>query len=192
MPPPVDHEARRKQVAAIAATLLAKSGLEGVTFRDIAKAAGYSTAIVSHYFRNKRELMTYIFRSAAVGAVAKVDEELAAGKPMQQCVEWLLPLDEERTRDWQIWIAFWGHVANDPEMMAEQQRRAREALDLIKRVLAREYAGLDIDGQVIELRARRLLTMITGLATETVFDPQQWPPERQRAVLADEIATIKR
>jgi hypothetical protein len=77
-------------------------------------------------------------------------------------------------------------------MLLEQQRRAREALDLIKRVLAREYAGLDIDEQTVELRARRLLTMITGLATETVFDPQQWPPERQRAVLADEIATIRR
>jgi TetR/AcrR family transcriptional repressor of bet genes len=192
MPPPVDHEARRKQVAAIGATLLAKAGLEGVTFRDIARAAGYSTAIVSHYFRNKRELMTYIFRSAAQGTVAKVDEDLAAGKPLQECVEWLLPLDEERTRDWQVWIAFWGHVANDPEMLLEQQRRAREALDLIKRVLAREYAGLDIDEQTVELRARRLLTMITGLATETVFDPQQWPPERQRAVLADEIATIRR
>lgn len=192
MPPPVDHEARRKQVAAIGATLLAKAGLEGVTFRDIARAAGYSTAIVSHYFRNKRELMTYIFRSAAQGTVAKVDEDLAAGKPLQDCVEWLLPLDEDRTRDWQVWIAFWGHVANDPEMLLEQQRRAREALDLIKRVLAREYAGLDIDEQTVELRARRLLTIITGLATETVFDPQQWPPERQRAVLADEIATIRR
>ena len=192
MPPPVDHEARRKQVAAIAATLLARSGLEGVTFRDIARAAGYSTAIVSHYFRNKRELMTYIFRSAAFGTVAKVDEELAAGTPIQQCVEWLLPLDEARTRDWQIWIAFWGHVANDPDMLAEQQRRAREALDLIRRVLAREYNGLDIDEQTVELRARRLLTMVTGLATETVFDPQQWPPDRQRAVLADEIATIRR
>jgi AcrR family transcriptional regulator len=192
MPPPVDHEARRKQVAAIAATLLAKSGLEGVTFRDIAKAAGYSTAIVSHYFHNKRELMTYIFRSAAQGTVSKVDDELDAGKPLQECVEWLLPLDEARIRDWQIWIAFWGHVANDPEMLAEQQRRAREALDLIKRALNREYKGLGIDEQTIELRARRLLTMITGLATETVFDPQQWPPERQRAVLADEIATIKR
>ena len=192
MPQPVDHEARRKQVAAIGAMLLAKAGLEGVTFRDIARAAGYSTAIVSHYFRNKRELMTYIFRSAAQGTVAKVDEDLAAGKPLQECVELLLPLDEERTRDWQVWIAFWGHVANDPEMLLEQQRRAREALDLIKRVLAREYAGLDIDEQTVELRARRLLTMITGLATETVFDPQQWTPERQRAVLADEIATIRR
>ncbi|MGE0669124.1 MAG: TetR/AcrR family transcriptional regulator [Sphingomonadales bacterium] len=192
MPPPVDHEARRKQVAAIAATLLAKSGLEGVTFRDIAKAAGYSTAIVSHYFHNKRELMTYIFRSAAQGTVAKVDEELAAGKPMQECVEWLLPLDEARTRDWQVWIAFWGHVANDPEMLEEQQRRGREALDMCRRVLEREYRGLDIDERTVELRARRLLTMVTGLATETVFDPEQWPPERQRAVLADEIATIRR
>lgn len=192
MPPPVDHEARRKQVAAIAANLLARSGLEGVTFRDIAREAGYSTAIVSHYFRNKRELMTYIFRSAAVGTVAKVEEEMAAGTSIQQCVEWLLPLDAERIRDWQVWIAFWGHVANDPEMLAEQQRRAHEALDLIKRLLLREYAGLDMADDVVELRARRLLTMVTGLATETVFDPRQWPPERQRAVLADEIATIRR
>jgi AcrR family transcriptional regulator len=192
MPPPVDHEARRKQVAAIAAALLAKAGLQAVTFRDIAKAAGYSTAIVSHYFRNKRELLIYMFRSAAVGAVAKVDEEMAAGKSLQESIEWLLPLDDERVRDWQVWVSFWGHVANDPELLAEQQRRAHEALNLIKRLLAREYAGLDIAADTVELRARRLLTMVVGIATETVFDPREWPPERQRAVLADEIATIRR
>lgn len=190
MPPPVDHEARRQQVAAIASRLLARAGLQAVTFRDIAREAGYSTAIVSHYFHNKRELLIYMFRSAAAGAVARVDGRHAEGGSLQECLEILLPLDEERRRDWQVWVAFWGQVSSDPELLAEQQRRAHDALNLVIRLLTDEYRGRDVPASVIELRARRLLTMVTGLATETVFDPQEWPPERQQAVLADELSTL--
>jgi TetR/AcrR family transcriptional repressor of bet genes len=190
MPPPVDHDARRRQVAAIAAGLLAEGGLEAVTFRDIAKAAGYSTAIVSHYFHNKRELLFFMYQSLAIRAVARVEGIMAEGRSLQQCMEALLPLDEGGRRDWQVWIAFWGQVASDPRLLAEQKRRAEEALELIKRLLEREYRGRDIPPETVELRARRLLTMVVGLATETVFDPDGWPPERQRAVLADELATV--
>jgi len=57
MPLIVDHDARRREVGAIAARLIATSGLEGVTVRDVARIAGFSTAVVSHYFDNKRALL---------------------------------------------------------------------------------------------------------------------------------------
>ena len=40
MPRVVDHEARRSEVAAVAADLIARRGLEGVSVRDVAAAGG--------------------------------------------------------------------------------------------------------------------------------------------------------
>ena len=52
MPKIVDHEARRREISAAAAALIAKGGLEAVTFREIAQASGYSKGVVEHYFEN--------------------------------------------------------------------------------------------------------------------------------------------
>ena len=43
MPRQVDHDARRLEVAEVAARLIAQVGVERVTVRELAKAAGYST-----------------------------------------------------------------------------------------------------------------------------------------------------
>ena len=64
MPRVVDHEARRAEVAAVAADLIARRGLDGVSVRDVAAAGGYSTTVVTHYFASKRELLLQAYRSA--------------------------------------------------------------------------------------------------------------------------------
>ena len=57
MPRIVDHDARRRRVAEEAAELIAERGIDAVTFREIGERAGCSTAIVSHYFRDKRDVL---------------------------------------------------------------------------------------------------------------------------------------
>ena len=47
MPITVDHEQRRREVAEVAAELIAHRGLERVTVREIAAATGFSTTVVS-------------------------------------------------------------------------------------------------------------------------------------------------
>ena len=74
MPRVVDHEARRAEVAAVAADLIAQRGLDGVSVRDVAAAGGYSTTVVTHYFASKRELLLHAYRSAGTAT----EERLAA------------------------------------------------------------------------------------------------------------------
>ncbi|MFA5632728.1 MAG: helix-turn-helix domain-containing protein, partial [Porticoccaceae bacterium] len=62
MPLIVDHDARRDELSAVVAQLIATRGLEAVTVRATADAAGYSTRVVSHYFSGKRELLLYCYR----------------------------------------------------------------------------------------------------------------------------------
>ncbi len=57
MPKQVDHEQRRREVAAVAADLVAAHGRRALTVRNVADAAGYSTTVVSHYFDDLADLL---------------------------------------------------------------------------------------------------------------------------------------
>jgi len=57
MPARGDHDQRRRDVARIAADLVATGGLAAATHRRIAEASGASTTVVSHYFTDKHDLV---------------------------------------------------------------------------------------------------------------------------------------
>jgi AcrR family transcriptional regulator len=165
MPRVVDHEARRAEVAAVAAELIARRGLDGVSVRDVAAAGGYSTTVVTHYFAGKRELLLHAYRSAGTATEKRLPKQ---GDLLAIC-EAILPLDEPRRLTWQTWFAFWGAAIADPELAAMQRRRLLWFRDLLA-------AELDGDHEA----ARELLVLVRGIAAEAVFDPDDWPPERQR------------
>ncbi|HLY54086.1 MAG TPA: TetR/AcrR family transcriptional regulator [Stellaceae bacterium] len=190
MPISVDHDARRREVAEIAARLVARFGVEGVSIRDVAQAAGCSTTIVSHYFKNKRELLLFTFREAAQRSVARV-AALPKQASLQAHLELLLPLTDALRSDWKVWIAFWSWVETDREFAREQVKRARLARELIQRLLNDQKEQGLLDSAVdSDFEARRLLTAVVGISTQGIFDPKEWSPKRQRALLAAEIAAI--
>src|SRR4051794_6510787 len=142
MPRYVDHDARRDHVASIAADLVASHGVEALTVRKVAEAAGYSTAIVSHYFADKRDLLLSTFRSGADRSTARFEAAVAKKDArLRDALEALLPLDDQRRADWCLWFTFWGIAATDAELAAEQRRRVRTARTRVERVLERERAA---------------------------------------------------
>lgn len=122
--------------------------------------------------------------------VARVEEVLEGGGSVQECLEAILPLNDEQRDSWQIWFAFWGKTANDAEFRLEQQQRGREARALFKRVLEGARDAKRRTSQDIDMQSRRLLAVVTGLATQSTFDPEEWTKECQKAVLAHEIAAV--
>ena len=50
--------------------------VDAVTVRDVAASVGMSTAIVSHYFRDKRELLLFTFGAAAESARTRLNAVL--------------------------------------------------------------------------------------------------------------------
>lgn len=186
----IDHDERRRYVCDIAARLISRAGVEAVTIRDVAAEAGCSTRIVSHYFRNKRELLLLTFSEFSQRSLEEGEAALASGADLQSCLEALLPLDDQRRLNWQVWLAFWGKTAHDPEFLAEQVKRGREIRELIARLLAHRCntpSGTETNWDFI---AEHMLTVIVGIATQGTFDPQHWTADFQRMHLRHALAIL--
>jgi AcrR family transcriptional regulator len=192
MPAPVDHESRRHQIVRIATDLIDEVGLAAVTLRQIAGAAGFSTAIVTHYFANKRELLLAIYRAAAIRAKARIDVVLACDAgDLQGAIEALLPLDAVRLCDWKVYFTFWDSALGDPVFSAEQREQVIRAATLLRKVLeTRMRTGRAASTLDAATAAQRLLVIIQGVAVQSAFDPQGWPAQTQRDFLAGELEAL--
>jgi AcrR family transcriptional regulator len=194
MPISVDHDQRRAVVISAAIRLIAKAGLEGVTVRDIAEAVGCSTAVVSHYFHNKRELLLLTYRATIERATERWETALVvSGGDIRAYLAELMPLDEERLSEWRVWLAFWAKAGQDPEIAEEQRQCVLHARGQILKALdalyARGYLRPEADRP---LAARRVLATITGIAVQVMFDPTDWPNARQHEVVDAELRPLFR
>src|SRR3954466_7531443 len=108
MPIQVDRERQRETGTSPGPRLVADEGVTALTFRRVAEAAGSSTAIVSTYFTDKRDLLISTFRAAATRTTLRFQATIDRGATLQDCLEAWLPLDAERLLDWRVIIAFWG------------------------------------------------------------------------------------
>ncbi len=190
MPKYVDHHARRLLVTEVAAEIVAARGVEALTVRGVAAAAGFSTAVVSHYFLDKRDLLRSTFRAAANRSTARFESAAAADRrSVLSCLEALLPLDDDSRRDWRVFVAFWGTAASDEELAMEQRGRVRSARARIEHLLA-ELTHAGRSAPQLRLVARSLLTLVQGIATQAVFDPGDWTPRRQCEQLRVGVAAL--
>lgn len=188
MPAIVDHPARRRSVTRIAARLIARSGLAGANIRAIAGEARCSTAVVSHYFHNKRELLlsTYLFAMEETVELAR--RRHRRGCSLSRCVEAMMPIDRRRRDNWKVWFAFWGMAMSDPSMTAEQRLRSREARALFAELIANSECLAEANQR--DEKARRLVVFVSGMATQATYDPEDWPSSRQRSLLAAELKAL--
>ena len=188
MPRYVDHAARRRHVAATAAELVGTHGLDALTFRNVADAAGCSTAVVTHYFADKRDLLLSTFREVADRLGARFDEAQRRGGGLRGCLETLLPLDAARRTEWRLLTCFWGVAISDPEFAAEDAGHVRSAQVRIQALLRRDHPAV-VDAE-LELVARRLVTIVHGLGAQSALDPEHWSAAQQRRVLAHELGSL--
>jgi len=187
MPIIVDKQERRTLVLSVAFDVVADRGIDALTFREIAAATACSTSIVSHYFRNKNELLFGVYQLANDRARERLEAAFDAGLPLLDCLGEIMPLTDDGRRNWHVWIAFWGKAHLEPEYLEERRSAAEQSLELYRRMLVqRKGAG----PQDLLFEARRLIAAVAGISLEACFAPDDWTPERMREVLAAELADI--
>jgi AcrR family transcriptional regulator len=193
MPKVVDAEQRRAELVDLTARQIARLGLERVTLREVARAGGWSTGIVSHYFSDKRDLLLATFRSRAEHAGSHARELVGHGVvPLDAFIEAVLPLDDERLLNWQVWLAFWGSAVGDEELSAAQQGRHDSFQHDLMGALAFEQAHGRLRHDVdLEHEALRLIMVLDGIALQVVFSPDRWPPSAQRRMVDEHLSTLR-
>src|SRR5260370_33812947 len=188
MPRYVDHDARRGHIAATAAELVGTRGLEALTFRNVAEAAGSSTTVLTHYFTDKNDLLRSTFEAVAERSGARFDEAQRRGGGLGECLEALLPLDPARQIEWRLLTCYWGMAVSDPNMARAEAQRVRSAQRRIESLLRQHYP--EIAGSEVEVVAQRLVTLVHGLGAQSALDPDHWSPAEQRRVLGHELGSL--
>lgn len=186
VPKVVDHDQRRDEVARVAATVLASSGIDSSTIRDVAEAGGWSTTMVTHYFASKDELLLHTLEHSIAESTAAIEAARRAGvDELRATIEQILPLDEERRQRWRLWLAFWGGAIGSDELAAIQRARQDQLVAQLASALRRH--GRITDPSRREREARRLVALLDGVSVQAIFAPDQWPPAAQLRYFDDAL-----
>ena len=188
MPRIVDHHERREQITQLARALLLKEGLGALTVRNIAKQLGFSTAVVSHYFTSKQDLMLLIYLDAHGRAEKRFLQAQKDYSDPAKVLSVFLPIEATSQQNWQIWFALWSMTALDETFRHQQALQARR---LLKQITATLGAHPAMAGQRDKMTiARNVFALMSGIATQAMLDPDSWSPQRQRKQLRQGIERL--
>jgi AcrR family transcriptional regulator len=174
MPLLVDGAKRRADVVREAANLVVEGGVAALSFRNLAKALGCSTTVISHYFRDKNDVLAETFRHAASQTMARRDQVLAETQgDLLRAMEELLPATPDQRRRWVVWLSFWNAALFDPALCDEHRRGLAGTRDRLSDHLAA------LGHPEPERSSVAICDALLGIAVQAVFDAQFWSAGRQ-------------
>jgi AcrR family transcriptional regulator len=177
---------RLRQLTDVLLGITATRGLDQVSVREVATAAGVSIGTVQHYFATKDEMLVFAFRQVVErtrARVAGMDAGLGPRQALGAALRELLPLDQERLAECRVYLAFAARAATSPALAAIQA----ETLSAIHAELQQALSALAAcpGGAVPDtaMQARLLLAVVDGLMFDAVSAPGTLTPADLEAAL---------
>lgn len=188
MPKIVDHDRRRDVIVERAIAIIAKDGLDA-TLNRIAKAAGFTTGMLQHYYKSKDELLIDALERASEAVNERAMRiAVATGFDPVEILMCSLPTDAKSRAEWLVRIAFSGRAVHQPEVAAAVERRFHNGLAVMRLTLAAfceyGYAAGPFD---TETAAENLVVFIDGLAQRAALEPHRWPEAKLRAHVRQQL-----
>jgi len=194
VPKLVDHEARRVAIAEAVWRVIRRDGLARASVRGVARESGLSAGSLRHVFATQSELMAFSMRLVAERIEARVRALAPTGdvrRDAEAAIHELLPLDDDRRAEGEVWLAFAGQALVDARLGA-----LREEVDgLLHRFYDGLIAALAAAGALRAdadrpLEAERLGAVIDGLVVHALMRPERAGPDLQRAVIARHLDSL--
>lgn len=142
MPKKVDHLQRRTQIADALMRVTAQQGIEAVSVRHVAAAAGVSVGLVQHYFRGKDEMMAFamsVVRDRSQARLSTAIKRLGDDPPPRLLVRTfltaLLPLDDESLADGRVALAFLAYRAVRPSTAPALREETAQLVEFLADLL---------------------------------------------------------
>jgi AcrR family transcriptional regulator len=193
LPKKVDHARRRDEIALVACQVVATRGFEQATVVRIARAAGYTTGMVAHYFDSKQDIIMAALRLI----LHRMDQRLAlqsgqSAPDLQAVLSEALPIDAQRRTECAFWTAFWGQVSADRRLKRVNAWVHREYLRLYERCVTEQWPESgswppEVRDQVL----RTIATLINGITASAVSSPGDWPANEQTKQLHLQLELLR-
>jgi AcrR family transcriptional regulator len=186
---------RRIEVAKAAWQVIIREGLDRTSMRAIAQELGSSTGVVTHYFRDKEELILFalelVFENVAAEMTARAQGQQGIEK-LEQMIFVALPMESIDRDDWKVWVAFLGYSIGREHLIKEHQQR----YDLLRQIISQELADLQTANLIradldLTLEANALIALVDGIGTGVVIYPDRFNPAQQQYLVRRHIDGLR-
>ncbi|MBE9050721.1 TetR family transcriptional regulator [Nostocales cyanobacterium LEGE 11386] len=190
----MNYSDRRLEVTEAAWRVIIREGLDRTSMRAIAQELGSSTGVVTHYFRDKDELMLFALERV-FEKLFKDMEASAKGRQgldrLEQMILAALPTSALGVSGWQVWIAFLGYAIGRENLVQEHRKRYYSLCHIICQELADlQAAKLIREDMDLTLEANALIALFDGIGTGVVINPEQFPVEQQQYLVRRYLNTL--
>ena len=179
----ISQQNRRLQVLEAAWQVIVRDGLDRTSLRAIAQYMGCTTGVVTHYFRNKQELILFALHQVTQRLETGIEEVLKTAVGSDRIVTMLsvfLPVNQESEDILKVWIAFLGYAVGRNDLMEEHQKSSGRLRDLIinelKELQDNQVLRKDAD---INQEANALLALVNGLSIDSLIQKQKLNRDQQ-------------
>ncbi|MEF3327458.1 MULTISPECIES: TetR/AcrR family transcriptional regulator [Oceanobacillus] len=189
MPKKVDHQKRKIQIAETTWKVIVEEGIEHATVRKIAQASGLSVGAVRHYFATQSELLHFSMELVSDRVIqrAKARKFSKDRDPLELVTEGVsevLPVDEERKIEMEVWLAFSAKVLVDKTLRELSDKVYGDMHEGFKNVVhALQLLDIAKDGLDIEMEVNRLHAIVDGMAMHHLLNPEQFTHEEMMETL---------
>ncbi|WP_229075662.1 TetR/AcrR family transcriptional regulator [Actinoplanes sp. DH11] len=185
-----DRSAQGEALSRAVWSVLAEHGLERLTVRAVAAAAGCTTGLVMHRFPNRQALLLHARRLLHEVTRARV-EALEAAAPdaraaLRAVLRQSLALDEQTRQESIVWLGFLAAAVTDDDLIAEHRRNNHAWRARVERLVA--AAAPDWTPARAATVALSLITMTEGAAAFAAADPAAFPAAEQETMLDTALA----
>lgn len=189
-----NYNDRRLEVTEAAWCVIIREGLDRASMRAIAQELGSTTGVVTHYFREKDELMLFalerVFENLFRDMEASKKSQSGIGR-LEQMIFAALPFEPSGVQGWQVWVAFLGYAIGREKLLREHQKR----YNLLRQIICQELADLQMaklirEGIDLTLEANALIALVDGIGMGCVISPEQFHAYQQRYLVQRHISTL--
>lgn len=175
MPKVVDHEQRRREIAAAVWRLASAHGLESVSLRQVAAEAGVSMRLVQYYFETKDRMLLFALRHLNEVLEGRVRTALGGEPTPRQIIRTtlaeLVPADEHGRMVSLVFIAYFVRALADPVFGEAFQGDGTDELSAFFAALIRDSqaAGLSPAGLDPEREVATLMAVANGMGPDVLL-----------------------
>lgn len=177
MPKIVDHDERRHDVLDAASRVIVRDGIDAATSRAIAREAGLSNGVLSHYFADKDTILLDALRHSHRGIRERLLAKVTGLTGLAALREILLdnlPLDDERHRETRLEVSFWSRSLASATLAEIQREETAELRAAVRELLGQARAAGEIRAETDpDDAAGLLLALMDGLSLHLLLYPGQ-------------------
>jgi TetR/AcrR family transcriptional repressor of bet genes len=180
-----DPSAQQAQLSHAVWDVLAGQGIERLTIRAVAAAAGCTTGLVMHRFPNRRALLRHARQLLHNRTRERVEAlETDAANPqaaLRAVLTQGLALDEETATESIVWVGFLAAAVGDEELTTLHRTNNLAWRERVNRLVSAVVPDWTEDR--VATMAFALIAMTEGAAALAATDPAAYPAAAQLAML---------